>query len=342
MADNAIVEEAKGETAAEKTPVGHALEGAGMAQDFIGGTEKILSGDWAEGLLDLGSGAMDVKGFLKDPIEGLLSMGFGWIIEHVDFLKEPLDWLTGDQDTLDLTVQTWAKISEHVQKTAEELTDSVQKDCAHWEGPAADQYRTYTQDQIDVYVGLSDAAHGVSGLVDICKTILNVVRTIIRDLIADTLAKIVRILLKYPPPAYPAALAAEGVPFAIEKGTECMSWVQKLTRAFQKAADHLAKLGTMLADAAKYLARGLAHNSGRIVDAMKTAVKDLPMNAVTEVGKEMGKTIAKNVYDQASASDTEADGQPVGRESRGKRQHDRDETRIFPEQGKERISGTLE
>jgi hypothetical protein len=359
MAENSIVEEAKGETTAEKHPVTHALEGAGMAQDFIGGTEKILSGDWTEGLLDMAAGGFDVKDLFKDPMDTLVSMGLGWVIEHVSFLKEPLDWLTGNQDTLDLTVQTWQKISEHVQQTAEALTDSARKDCAHWQGDAADEYRAYMQDQIDVYVGLSEGAKGVSGLVDICKSILNVVRTVVRDLIADALAKIVKILTRYPPPAYPAALAAEGVPFAVDKATEAMSWVQKLTRIFQKALNHIAKLGKLLGDAARYLGRQLVHNTGIVVDnigktlknatvdkvkkAVGDAAKEVGKEVGIEGGKEMGKTIFKNWIDGATASDTDPDQQPsTGKESPGKNKHDWKETRISPDGGTGRISGSID
>ncbi|WP_158879633.1 hypothetical protein [Amycolatopsis anabasis] len=366
MAENAVVNEAKGETTAEKHPVAHALEGAGMAQDFIGGTEKILSGDWTEGLLDLAAGGLDIKELIKDPMQALVSMGLGWVIEHVSFLKEPLDWLTGNQDTLDLTVQTWQKISEHIQKTAEDLTESARKDCAHWEGAAADEYRAYLQDQINLYVGLSEGAKGVSGLVDICKSILNVVRTIIRDLIADALAKIIKILTRYPPPAYPAALAAEGVPFAVEKATEAMSWVQKLTRVFQKAMNHIAKLGKLLGDAARYLGRQLAHNTGVVFDntiktmrelgteagraAMKDAAKEasqesakkLGKDVAIEGGKEMGKTILKNWVDGATASDTDPDKQPSGHESAEKNKHDWQETRISPDGSTRRISGKID
>jgi hypothetical protein len=337
---NTIIDDARQDTDAETNPVAGFLEGAGPVQDVGGGIEKLVHGDWTEGLLDLASAGMDVKEIIADPINSFLSMGFGWIIEHVDFLKDPLDWVTGDQDALDLEARKWDKISEHVQNTAEALTDSVQKNCAHWQGPAADQYREFAQKQIKNYAEFSDCAKGVSGLVATAKTILNVVRTIIRDLITDTLAKIVTMLLRYPPPGYPVALAAEGVPFAIERGNECLGLVKKLRGAF---ANFLAILGDLLKRLPDFAV-------DLVWDVKAVVTKDLVFEgfgkgAATEVAKELTKEVVGIVRDEVNSSGSlDPEDQPKGSESHTKKEHDRRETTISPftRSGSRRISGSLE
>lgn len=42
-----------------------------------------------------------------DPLRPLAEAGFGWLVEHVDFLREPLDWLAGCGDRFDDAVATW-------------------------------------------------------------------------------------------------------------------------------------------------------------------------------------------------------------------------------------------
>ncbi|SDX31402.1 hypothetical protein SAMN05421504_1021002 [Amycolatopsis xylanica] len=328
MAENDLITKAKAETDAEKKPIGNALEGSGILQDFAGGGEKLAQGDWTEGLLDLAAGALDIKDFIKDPFESLLSMGFGWLIEHVDFLKEPLNWVTGDQDALDLEIQKWKQISGHLQETGEELASAVNKNCGQWRGPAADLYREFAQKQANACRDLSDHAKQVGDIVDICKTILNVVRTLIRDMISDALAKLVMILAKYPPPAYPVGLSAEGIPFLVGEGTKIAGEAAKaqrvLVRAGQKLADMVGNLPRFL----KNLPLG---------HVFRDVLSDMPKNIGMEVGKEVGKQLGKIAFGK----------EPVGRESHEKRQQDRDKTKIedpdplFDQPGTKRISGSI-
>lgn len=259
MTDDSMLEEATKETDAEKYPVDSFFEGAGGLQDLVGGAEKLIDGDWTEGLFALANAGLSVKDLIKDPFETLLSWGFGWLIEHIDFLKEPLDWVTGDQDALDLEGKKWETIGKRVQATAEKLTEEVRKNCLDWTGKVADQYRVYVQQQLDAYAALSDAATQVSTVIGICKTILDVVRTIIRDLITDTLAKIVKILMRYPPPAYPAGLAAEGIPFAVQQGSKMVEECSRLARAFSKARDFLRAICGVLEPIAQRMVSRLGH-----------------------------------------------------------------------------------
>lgn len=337
MAENDVLKSAKGETDAEKYKVDNALEGAGAVQDVFGGAEKLLSGDWTEGLLSLAGAVPDIVEVIKNPLETLMSWGFGWIIEHVDFLKEPLDWVSGDQDALDLEVQKWLEIGKYVKTTAEELTDEVQKNCMDWSGAGADAYRAYVQKQLNGYREIVRLAELAGNIINICKTVLSVVRTIIRDLITDTLAKIVMIVARYPPPAYPAALAAEGVPFAIEKSTEAMTWAEKLTRVLMRAKSMLMDFYKNVGDILK---------KGDVFEGAG-------MGAFWEVAKEAGKTAVKEVVKSASEDKArdrrettiDATGEPKPPEKANGEVGSRNSVEqepIFEQPGTQRISGSLQ
>ncbi|WP_410576239.1 hypothetical protein [Amycolatopsis sp. lyj-108] len=337
MAENEVLAGAKQETDSEKYAVDSALEGAGAIQDVAGGVEKLWKGDWTEGLVSLAGAVPDIIEVIKNPLETLMSWGFGWIIEHVDFLKEPLDWVSGDQDALDLEVQKWLKIGEYVKKTAEDLTDEVQKNCMEWSGAGADAYRAYVQKQLNGYREIVRLAEQAGNIINICKTVLSVVRTIIRDLITDALAKIVMIIARYPPPAYPAALAAEGVPFAIQKSTEAMTWAEKLMRVLLRAK-------SMLMDFYK--------NVGDLIKK-GDVFQGAGMGAFWEVVKEAGKTAVREVVKGAS-EDKERDRQettlnapgvakpPVKTESSVGIRRGAEPEPIFEQPGTQRISGSIQ
>ncbi|AIG81193.1 hypothetical protein [Amycolatopsis japonica] len=337
MAENDVLKSAKSETDAEKYKVDNALEGAGAVQDVFGGAEKLLKGDWTEGLLSLAGAVPDIVDVIKNPLETLMSWGFGWIIEHVDFLKEPLNWVSGDQDALDLEVQKWLEVGKYVKTTAEELTDEVQKNCMDWSGAGADAYRAYVQKQLNGYREIVRLAELAGNIINICKTVLSVVRTIIRDLITDTLAKIVMIIARYPPPAYPAALAAEGVPFAIEKSTEAMTWAEKLMRVLMRAKSMLMDFYKNVGDILK---------KGDVFEGAG-------MGAFWEVVKEAGKTAVKEVVKSASEDKArdrrettiDATGEPKPSEKAngavGSRRPVEQEP-IFEQPGTQRISGSIQ
>ncbi|MDQ2589068.1 hypothetical protein CKY47_35030 [Saccharothrix yanglingensis] len=55
-------------------------------------------------------------------------------MEHVSFLREPLDWSTGDQQTLDGMARTWSSVSSYPSETSDLLGDAVKTDTATREG----------------------------------------------------------------------------------------------------------------------------------------------------------------------------------------------------------------
>ncbi|MGC7093811.1 WXG100 family type VII secretion target [Amycolatopsis lurida] len=328
--ENSIIAAAKENTEAEKTPLKSALQGTGLAQDLLGGGEQLFKGDWTEGLLSMAAGGLDVGMKFKDikgggnPIEILTSMGLGWVIEHLSPMKDWLDQLTGNQDELDLTIQTWAEISKQVQATAEDLNTTVQQDCATWSGTSADRYREYIQRRLDALVKLSDDAKSGAGLIDVAKTVLAVVRNLIRDLITEVCAKLIYILARYPPPAYPAALAAEGMPMIVSKSQEGMSLLQKLMRVWRRFLDLLADVGIRMKETAKTFITENYEMFG---------AKDLGMRVGTEIFKEGGKKVfgeqGKGITAGITGS-TEHDDQAASGETPEKRQHDQKMTRVFP------------
>lgn len=299
----------------EDTP---ATEGAGLFHDVTEAVKGFSDGNWAEGLLNLASAAGDIATALTDPLAYLFSAGFGWLMEHVSFLKEPLDWLTGDQTALDGMAKTWQSVGSYLDEVQADLKDTVNKDAGQWQGDDSTQYRTFGTDRADTYGAIGTAASGMGILITICRTILKVVRDIVRDLISEAIGKLISICLRWAPAvaALGAGIAgaiAECVPTAVKYAQKCIEWCRKLTKAFSKAGGLFKKLDDVLANASTNLAkrgddfvtvlkRGADADIARamkdfnFVDMMKDAgagAKKVVVDGVTGLPKDIGPAMAE-------------------------------------------------
>jgi len=322
---NPIVAEAEEGLAAG----GSSLEGAGLAQDAYDLVSRAASGDWTEGLVSLLSAGLEAKSFVEDPLAKLASMGLGWVIEHVGWLREPLDWVTGDQEELTRMAGVWTGIGDELRQAGQDLDTWYRTDSAGWAGPAVEQYRRFCVDRVNLYNAAADAANSVTTTVTICKGILAVVRSIIRDLITDCVGKIISIIARYPPPTTPAA-APEVTAKAVETSNTIMTWVRKLRTAFANAGRLFTESGNLFKNIRDYLAEaksafGAARAGGEgltgalghaarqtgssvafgvrdaakqvadgVAEAATSAVKEMPAKAALEGAKEVAKDSAED------------------------------------------------
>ncbi|MBM7860756.1 hypothetical protein JOD27_004566 [Lentzea nigeriaca] len=190
----------------------------------------------------------------------LFSAGFGWLVEHVWFLKEPLDWLIGDQEALDGMAKTWENVSDYLKDTSDDLRNWVKNDTSGWTGKDSDQYRLFGADRADTYAGVATAAGGIASLVRTCKIVLKVVRDIVRDIISEAIGKLISICLRWAPAvaAAGAGLAgaiAECIPVAVKWANKALEACRKLTKAFSNAGGLFRKLDDILVNAKTALSK---------------------------------------------------------------------------------------
>jgi hypothetical protein len=331
------------EGGAESSP----LEGAGIVQDFGDAWFKCRTGDWTEGIVNGAIGLTGVMDVVRDPIAALAGAGIGWLIEHVSFLSEPLDWLTGDQNTLENMAGTWGNIGDEIAKVSADLDSDVQKDAAHWTGGGADAYRAFAKDRADTYAGIAVGAQAVGVLITISQTILNIIRSVVRDLIAECVGKLISMACRYPGPAVVAGMLAEGVPMAIKWSRKIIDKIKKLTKAFENGKGLFKQLGEIFekanralrSDGVKQALKAGRRTNNKAFDAGKEAFRDIadavkgvPRDLQTEFYKDVGKKVGEAVGDVLSEEeipekqDSAADPAPQP---------------IFEQPGVRRISGSL-
>ena len=243
-----------------------ATTGAGAIDNFTQSYQKFQSGDWAEGMLNGATSAVAGAALVADPLAQLASAGFGWLMEHVEFLKEPLDALTGDQQAITAMSTTWANVGQEIQGISDDLASAVKHDTASWSGEAADAYRAFAQDKASSFAAISGGCTAAGSAVKMCGTLLSVVRDIVRDLISQAVGELVAAGLEW--------LAAEGLSLglstpgmiadltrrALKWAKKISEWSQRITGWFKNLWNQLDDFGTIIPKLKSYLEKATSQS----------------------------------------------------------------------------------
>ena len=146
--------------------------------------------DWVDVTIDGASEAIEIIGLVLDPLGGFFSAGVGWIIDHVSFLREPIDALLGDPDQITAVAATWQKIAESLLSTAQGIGDEVGS-VSSWEGEAADHYRTSAQTLGAMTYGAMAGAAAMSALTTAAGVLTGSVRDAVYKAISGFVERVV-------------------------------------------------------------------------------------------------------------------------------------------------------
>ncbi|NGY65997.1 type IV secretion protein Rhs [Lentzea sp. NEAU-D13] len=168
-----------------------ATTGFGILESAEGLATGVSSGDWvAAGLGGVGVG-LEVLSMVVDPIGTLASAGVSWLIEHVQPLKEALDWLAGDPPVIRSFSETWGNVSAEVARIAQEMGNEAKNGTAGWTGASADAYRAHTAEVSDAIAGAGALADGISAGVMIMGEVVAFVRETVRDIVAELIGRLI-------------------------------------------------------------------------------------------------------------------------------------------------------
>jgi uncharacterized protein YukE len=258
------------------------FRGAGIFEAYSGLVQSVGSDaeSETERVLDITFGAIGAAastvGLVLDPIGTLLTAGVGWLIEHVSFLREPLDMLMGDPDEIQRHVDGLKKEAEQVRQVADEhaqLLASFQG----WTGQAGDAFRASMDKLGGELAALAETVDGTAKIAAVSGVLVVTLRDIVRDLIATLFAELIRGALIAAATAIPtfggsiAAFVGYAAGRAAALGAQIASRIARLLAALGRQGTRLAKLGTAMAD--------LAKNFGRLA----------PVADVAGVGHEVAK-----------------------------------------------------
>jgi uncharacterized protein YukE len=232
---------------------------------------------------------LDSLGLVTNPLGSLLGAGIGWLIEHVDFLSEPLDALAGDPGAVLQQARAWQGVSAELSAAAIGYREAAATVATGWDGAAAD---AYALDVRRCTVAMDTAARDAEQLANVVVSTgaaVGTLRALIRDSIARFLAKVIQWVV--------AALAAATVTAGFSLAALIAAVVEQassLARMFVQRMsgllDHLEEagvaargLGQAMRDAAAQFAPGPMVDGARILHG---AARRVSADWVVEAGKQ--------------------------------------------------------
>ncbi|MCU1682888.1 MAG: hypothetical protein JWQ81_3627 [Amycolatopsis sp.] len=228
-------------------------------------------GDRAAVAVEIGvtvaSGVLDTVAFVLDPLAKLISAGLGWLIEHVRFLRWPLDQVAGNPDQIKVIATQLHTIGENLRNAATDLDSALKADLPTWKGQAADQF-TAAMNGHKTHIDDSGHAVDVAGyVVETTMALIAAVRALFRDIITTILGDIISTML--------IALATAPLTF----GASIVAGVAEvITVVSVQVASMLAKLAKALGLAGR--SAGRLHDLGDLTHGESTAgghaLGDLP------------------------------------------------------------------
>jgi hypothetical protein len=174
-----------------------ATSGAGIVDTYAGLVNSITSDAESEGeqVVDVALSAAgvvtDTVGFAIDPLGAVLTAGVGWLLEHVSFLREPLDALLGNPDEINANIDQLKSAALEMHTIAQEHREDLQS-VDGWSGETADNYRksmTQLSEELDA---MGSTLDGTAAVVGISGMLVTTMRGIVFDIIASVIAELVK------------------------------------------------------------------------------------------------------------------------------------------------------
>ncbi|GAB3894483.1 RHS repeat-associated core domain-containing protein [Kibdelosporangium lantanae] len=215
--------------------------GIPLAEDAVSCYEGISSGSWVEGGLGAVATAADIADTVANPFGALFAAGAGWLMEHFEPLRQALDWLAGKPDVIASYGQTWDNVAKELDAIKADHEGAVTADLSSWKGDAAETYRQSAADVSDSLASASSVTAGLSTATTVMGSLVDMVRSTVRDLIARLVGDAVQWLLEE---AFTLGLAT---PVVVGQVTTAVSnAMAKVTKLLNKVTESIKKITPLL------------------------------------------------------------------------------------------------
>lgn len=217
--------------------------------------------DWSNFAIDGVVAGLDILAFALNPFKELMMAGVGFIIEHVDFLREPLEWFTGDPNAISNLTTTWANVAGGLQAAGTSASDLMSQ-VESWHGEAADAYKSVGAALSELLNSSASAAQSVSSCYAVIGIICSTLKAIVLELICEFVSRAIMIGL--------AALANAAWSFG---GSIGVGIAMTITSAIETSAKIGAKVSKGLAKVAQALSK--IKNADNAFGKMIRSVSDI-------------------------------------------------------------------
>ncbi len=164
--------------------------GTFVLSDLDADFHDLSSGNLGSGLLDGAATALDAASFYEDPLGALLSMGAGWLMDHIDPLKTWLNQLTGTPEQVEAHAGTWENVAGRLTSTGSRYSSAVSGDLAGMSGDAIGNYRTWAEFHLRTIEAAAQGGEGVAAALRAGALFVETVHNVVRDLISQLVGHI--------------------------------------------------------------------------------------------------------------------------------------------------------
>ncbi|ALE75645.1 hypothetical protein AD006_06340 [Pseudonocardia sp. EC080610-09] len=198
---------------------------------------------WAAAAAGLGT-----LGFVADPFGSLTSAFAGWAIEHLWFLREPLDALAGDPQEVGDLAAGWQRLSHVLTAQGTAARTAVEEAGRAWEGAAAAGFAGTTTAVAAGADRISEQARATAELVLHTGAMVGAERALIRDAVADFLAGLATsgVLTAISGGAAAPVTVTNALLDAVQLGRRLGDRVQTLVDALRESAELAGRAETAL------------------------------------------------------------------------------------------------
>jgi hypothetical protein len=215
--------------------------GIGIAESAMDAFNGIKDGNWVEGGLGVLGFAAEAAAAAIDPFGWLLSSVASFLMEHMQPLKDMLDWLAGDPPVIQSYSETWGNVSKALGEVQADYVAAVKSGTSEWTGAAADAYRGSAGEQGEALGGAATVAGAISTVVMIMGEVVAFVRETVRDLIADLVGKLISWVLET------VFSLGFGTPVVVAQAVTAISkWAKKISDLIDKLISTIKKVSPLL------------------------------------------------------------------------------------------------
>ncbi|WNV82146.1 hypothetical protein [Umezawaea sp. Da 62-37] len=207
------------------------------------------------------SRAPDAVNAALNPLGGLRSAGVGWLVDHVDFLREPLDLLMGDDKAVRSETEKIAGDAEKYEDIASAHLGALRKLDA-WTGTTADAFKTSMTQVGHELQAIGLAMRGSADIMATMGTTVTAFRALVRETVVNAISDLIsgaHVAAGLAPSTYGASIVAF-VGTAVAAAREALVRIlrhitdlRSLLLANRSAADELGKaLAKIGADGSRF------------------------------------------------------------------------------------------
>ncbi|SDC33381.1 WXG100 family type VII secretion target [Actinokineospora iranica] len=231
-------------------------EGAGAVESVAGFVDTLVADSEGEGVdvidATLGGVGMvvDLVSSAANPLAAVFSAGVGWLMEHISFIREPLDALLGNPDEINANTDQLKTAALEMKMIAQEHREDLASVGESWEGQSSEAFRANMEQMAAEYEALGSTMDGTAAIYALSGALVCELRAMIFDWISEFIGELIAGALIAAAAAVPTCGGSVAT-FAGYAGVRASMLATKMARRLAKLVQAMTRMGERIGDLTK-------------------------------------------------------------------------------------------